>query len=335
MSSEGTLVYRPLLPGNAALRTLVWVDRQGREEVVAINPRNYSHPRLAPDGTRVALHYTDDRQNVDVWVWDFARSVWTHVTSDPTYVAEALWTPEGQRLIFASWRTGQIAPFWQPSNGAGTAEQIATLSGQNNIAPTRSADGRYLVIRASTGGSSYLALLDFADSLRGPRPVSRRVESTPLLQTEFEEYNADLSPDGRWIAYSSNESGAFDVHLRPFPEVTRGQWTVSHGGGTEPLWSRDGRELFYRSPDRGVMRVAVTPGADWTAGTPTSLFAGAAYWLAPVGNAAVARTYDVSPDGKRFLMLKNVEPDTPARRAPQIVVVQNWHEELKRLVPTK
>jgi eukaryotic-like serine/threonine-protein kinase len=333
VSATGTLVYGPPPEVTEALRTLVWVNRQGREEAIPVPPRRYGHPRLAPDGTRLALHYVGDNQNVDVWVWDFARGTWTRITSHPTIDTEPVWTLDGERLIFTSRRTGTIALFSQAANGAGTAEQLSLLSGQSNAAPALSPDGRHLVIRTASQGSSYLTMLDLGDSLRAPTSSSPGVRSTPLLQTEFEEYNAEISPDGKWMAYTSNESGAFEVHVRPFPDVTRGQWQVSNGGGTEPLWSRDGRELFYRGPNHGVMTVAVTPGAAWTAGPPRELFAAPTLMLGPIGNAAVSRTYDVAPDGKRFLMLKTVEPATRSRRAPHLVVVQHWFEELERLVP--
>lgn len=114
-----------------------------------------------------------------------------------------------------------------------------------------------------------------------------------------------------------------------------GLWQVSTAGGTEPLWARDGRELFYRNPKGAVMRVSITPGATWTAGTPTQLFEAPSYVLGPIGNAAVSRTYDVSPDSKRFLMMKNAEAPTQTATAPRIIVVQNWFEELKRLVPAR
>jgi serine/threonine-protein kinase len=152
------------------------------------------------------------------------------------------------------------------------------------------------------------------------------------VQTPFEEINAEISPDGRWLAYQSNSSGAFEVYVRPFPDVASGQYPVSTGGGTEPLWSRDSRELFYRDPKGAVMRVSIAQGPTWAAAKPTRLFEAAPYLLGESGRF-VFRSYDVSSDGKRFLMIRN--PDRPAEAEPpaRIVLVQNWFDELKRLVP--
>ena len=154
----------------------------------------------------------------------------------------------------------------------------------------------------------------------------RRVQ--PLVQTQFAELNGEISPDGRWLAYQSNDSGQFQIFVRPFPDVNKGQWQVSTAGGTQPLWARNGQELFYLAPDRTLMSVPVERGTTWTAGTPSKLIDAAV-----LPGPATARNYDVSPDGKRFLMIKTGRRDqTPAPAS--IVVVQNWHEELKRLVPT-
>jgi serine/threonine-protein kinase len=148
----------------------------------------------------------------------------------------------------------------------------------------------------------------------------------PLVQTQFSELNGEISPDGRWLAYQSNDSGQVEIFVRPFPEVNTGHWQVSTGGGTRPLWARNGQELFYLAPDGVLMSVPVERGTTWTAGTPAKLI------NAPYYGAGTARTYDVSPDGKRFLTIKQGGSDqTPPPTS--IVVVQNWLEELKHLVP--
>jgi serine/threonine-protein kinase len=147
----------------------------------------------------------------------------------------------------------------------------------------------------------------------------------PLVQTRFNELNGEISPDGRWLAYQSDESGGMQVYVRPFSGEAGGIRQMSTGGGTRPLWSRNGRELFYLSPAGTLMTVQITVGATWTAGTPMQLFEGA--YFSGAGTAAAGRTYDVSPDGNRFLMIKS------AGERKRIVVVQNWFEELKRLVP--
>ena len=154
-------------------------------------------------------------------------------------------------------------------------------------------------------------------------------EWTPLLQEEeYAEVNPQISPvDGRWMAYTSDESDQQEVYVRPFPDIDTGRWQVSTSGGSQPLWARSGEELFYLAPDGAVLRVAVDGTTTFKAGTPTQLFQG------PYFSGTVWRTYDVSPDGQRFLMIKEGFEDenfTP----PSLIVVQNWFEELKRLAPT-
>ena len=153
----------------------------------------------------------------------------------------------------------------------------------------------------------------------------------PLLQTPFLERNGEVSPNGRWLAYESNDSGEFEIFVRPFPDVNAGKWPVSTGGGTQPLWARNGQELFYVAPDGVLMSVPVGRGALLTAGTPIRLIEGQYYR----GTGNVARTYDVSLDGTRFLMIKQGGASEQPSPSPTIVVVQNWVEELKRRVPTK
>ena len=156
---------------------------------------------------------------------------------------------------------------------------------------------------------------------------TRRV--TPLLQTTFDERNGIVSPDGRWLAYESNSSGSFEIYVRPFPNVDGGQWLVSTAGGRQPLWARSGKELFYVGADGALLRAPVeASGTTWNAGTPMKLFEGRYV----TGSGTLLRTYDVSPDGQRFLMIK--APGTDAGTAvPALIVVQHWDEELKRLVP--
>ena len=161
-------------------------------------------------------------------------------------------------------------------------------------------------------------------------PVEPRLV-TPLLQTQFDERNGIVSPDGQWLAYESNSAGAFEIYVRPYPNVADGQWIVSTAGGTRPLWSRSGKELLYVGPDGALLRVPVeASGSTWNAGTPMKLLEGH-YFTSGEGNG---RTYDVSLDGSRFLMIKAPATD-PSAAPPALIVVQHWDEELKRLVPTK
>jgi serine/threonine-protein kinase len=150
------------------------------------------------------------------------------------------------------------------------------------------------------------------------------------VQTTFDELNGEVSPDGRWMAYQSNESGRDEIYVRPFPDANSGRWQISTGGGTRPLWTRSGKELFYLGPGGAVMSASVEGGSAFRAGNPTRLFE-RPYFPA---SEAPGRTYDVSPDGQRFLMVKVGGASGETAEATSIIVVQNWTEELKRLVPT-
>jgi serine/threonine-protein kinase len=154
----------------------------------------------------------------------------------------------------------------------------------------------------------------------------------PLVQTSYDELNPEFSPDGRWLAYESNESGRYEIYVRPFPNITGGRWLISTSGGTRPLWARNGHEIFYESSG-ALMRVPVMTGSTFAAGTPSKLF-DAPYFFGP-GVVGRGRTYDVSPDGRRFLMIKERSSVDEAAPSPRLIFVQNWREELKQRVPTR
>jgi len=313
LSRDGTLVY---VPGGmaAAQSTLVWMDRQGREEDLKAPARRYGTPRLSPDGARLAVV-----AGGDIWIWDLARETLTRFTFDPADDLYPVWTPDGRRLAFSSLRGGPANLFWQAADGTGPVERLT--EGPNEQSPHAfSPDGTRLLIREErpTTGAD-LALL----ALKG----ERRVET--LVQTPFTERNGEISPDGRWLAYQSDESGQFEVYVRPFLDANSGRWQISTGGGTRPLWARRGGELFYVAPANAVMRVPVEGGPTFRPGKPTKLFE-----APPIFTTGPGRNYDVSPDGQRFLMIKSSGSNQTAA-SPSIVVVQHWFEELKRLASTK
>jgi serine/threonine-protein kinase len=317
VSADGTLAY---VSGTASMPPeglLTWVDRRGVETPIAAPPRAYSQPRLSPDGKRVAVFTAD--QDLDIWLSDLGPTL-TRLTSGPGVEAFPVWTPDGHRVIFWSQSTSAGNVFWQAADGAGAAERLT--ESPNAQTPTGiSPDGRTLIFTetfAKTGADVMQLALD----------ETRRVSA--LVQTEFTERNGIISPDGHWLAYESNEnSGRFEIFVRPFPDVNRNRYQVSADGGTRPAWARSGRELIYVSPSGAVMAAGVARGPTWASTTPT-LVVKEGYMVAP-GNPG--RTYDISPDGQRFLMIK----DRPGSTAPSagLILVQHWVEELKRLVPMK
>ena len=320
ISRSGALVY---VPGGAggiggAQRTLVWVNRQGREEPIKAPPRAFALPRLSPDGTRVALDIRD--QESDIWVWDLARETLTRVTFDPGVDQFPVWTPDSRRIFFSSQRDGVGNLYSQAADNTGTVERLTT--GMNLQRPTSvSPDGtRVVLIETTPKTANDIALL----ALGGPSATSATTSGagTPttavsgqgrtdlLIHTTFREFNAEISPDGRWVAYESNEDGQNQVHVRPFPKVDTGHWQISTSGGTRPLWARSGRELFYLDGNGVLTAVPVqTGGAMFSAGNPAKLFDTRYY------SGTAGRTYDVSPDGQRFLMIRTARP--PSRPRPR------------------
>jgi serine/threonine-protein kinase len=321
VAGNGTLVY---VSGTVAdlgtLRTLVWVDRQGHETPIPAPPRAYVFPRLSPVGTRLAVFAQD--QESDIWLWDPGRTTLTQATFDPGFDSFPVWTPDGRRLIFTSDRGGARNLFWQAADGSGAVERLSE-SPHSQAAVEVSTDGRRLIFNETspkTGDDVMQMTLD----------GTRRV--TPLLQSSFAERNGVVSPDGRWLAYEANDSGRFEIYVRPFPEINSAHFRVSAAGGTRPLWTRSGQELFYVSPTGALMRVGVERGPSWASTTPTLLIK-EGYLMSPT--FSLGRTYDIAPDGQRFLMIKEGASAEQAAPPRSLIVVLHWVEELKRLVPTK
>lgn len=318
LSADGSLVY--VAGANPGVRrSLMWVDRDGREEPLDVPPRAYTSPRISPDGTKVALNLRDEEN--DIWIWDFARETLTRLTFDPGQDRFPLWSPDGRRIAFSSQRDKSRGnPFWQAADGTGTAERLAESDRQ--VFPTSfSPDGTRILVFGDAPGNPD----DDDVSVVNPQGEAR---ATPLLHTMFREQSAEVSPDGRWLAYTSNESGRDEVYVRPFPDVEKGRWQVSTGGGAWATWARNGRELFFRN-GAALMAVPVQTDQGFAAGNPKVVFEG--QYATPQGG----RPYDVSPDGRRFLMIKEGAATGDAAPQAQIILVQHWLEELKRLVPTR
>jgi len=316
VAHDGTLAYvSGAVEGTP--RTLLWVDREGRETPIPAPPRPYFLPALSPDGTRVAVFAND--QERDLWLWDLRRTTLTRLTATPGVDVVQVWTPDSRRLIFTSERAGVRNLFWQAADGAGAAERLT--ESPNTQYPTGvSPDGRRLIFAdefPETANDVMAIELD----------ATRRV--TPLVQSPFIERNGTVSPDGRWLAYEANDSGQFEIYVRPFPAVNDGRWQVSTNGGTRPIWTRSGQELVYVSLTGAIMGVGVARDASWAATKPRPLVK-EGYFTIP---SWWGRSYDVAPDAQRFLMIKEGGADGVAA-PPTIVVVQRWVEELKRLVPT-
>ena len=317
VSGEGTLVY---WPGDAVEASFlgavgggrpVWVDRTGQATPIGENRRDVMNPRLSPDNTRLAMTVLTD-EGRDVWVDDLERGTSTRLTTDGTSQFPA-WSLDGERVYFGSTNPDARGLYSRTADGSGEPETL--LTGEQAMVPfSWTPDGQVLTFLEA--GDIWTVSLD------GDR--------SSYLVSSFYEGNHDLSPDGRWMAYNSNESGQAEVYIQRYPDLGD-KVTISTGGGAEPLWSHDGRELFYRNltGDR-MMVVAVMTEPTLRVSRPEVLFEGQ-YTQGPQGGL----NYDVSADGQRFVMLSAAQEDdaeaTPTNAT--LVLVENWFQELQRLVP--
>jgi Tol biopolymer transport system component len=273
-------------PAGGVQGRLTWFDRQGKIVGTAGEPGLYRTLTISPDGKRIAFERNDPQtQNRDIWLLDIANGTTTRFTSDPGWEAFPTWSPDGRRIVFTSNRSGVYDLYQKASNGAGQ-EELLYQSSEGKGPTSWSPDGKFLIYY-SLGQPTHLRLLPVAG------PADRK--PTVPVDPQFSSITGRFSPDGRWIAYSSNESGKNEVSVRPFDAATGSVGNpviVTSGGGRVPLWRGDGREIFYLTPDGTATAMEVSAGAAFQGGVPKALFkvpAGVVFW-------------DAAPDGTRFVM---------------------------------
>ena len=237
LSDEGTLVYIPQRLANQ--RELVSVDRKGKEYPLGTEPRPYSGPRISSDDKRVALQ-VDDPPNPELWFYDIERDSQVRLTHNTVPDRSAIWTPDGERVVFSSTRNeNKFDLYRKKSDGTGEVELLASEPG-NLFAASVSADGLHVLFSRVNRDGVDIGVV----SVEGERTQKL------ILHENFKEHSPEISPNGKWMAYQSDESDQWEIYVRPFPEVNEGKWKVSNNGGSEPGWAPDGRELFYRDGDR-------------------------------------------------------------------------------------
>ena len=325
-SDSGTLIYIPekQTQGSQATvlsgRTLIWVDRNGREERLDAPPNMYHHPDLSPDGTKVAVNIGFN----SIWIWDLMQKTLVRLTFEGVSLTP-VWTPDGKRIVFYSSGRGggdKSGIFWRAADGTGEDEQLASAT--NFTFPyCWSSDGKALIGTESPDGQMFDI---WTLSLEGDHLVK------PLLNKDYLVSQPRISPNGRWIAYISSKTQREEVYVRPFPDVDKGQWQISTTGGDTPLWSPDGGELFYMSGDAVVAIPVNTEDQSFQIlGNPKVLFRGPYACLTK--NVSDAISWDISPDGKRFLMIKEADPPASDAVSRKIIFVTNWFKELKEKAP--
>ena len=313
VSDNVRLVYASGTAGGRLARSLLWVNREGRETPIPAPVRAYAQARVSPDGTRVLVDARDQEQ--DLWVWTLPDGPLTRLTFDAGADSYGNWTPTGDRIVFSSTRGGRMSVWWKAADGTGVAERVGGSENSQWVTAV-TPDGTRVIARSQVPDREVdLVVLPLAG------------DSAPetLVGTPFSEANAALSPDGAWVAYQSDESGTVEVYVRPFPDATASRTLVSTVGGSQPVWAPDGSELFYLEGTQ-LMAVPVQTETGFPYGSPERLFDAPYYFESP------GRNYDVAPDG-RFLMIKDTDQLDGGGASPAITVVLNWHQELLQRVP--
>lgn len=305
VSETGVVAY---YSGESGLNSQpTWYDRTGTKQGTIGEPGNYLKPAISPDGLTLAVDRLDSLSGAyDVWLYDLARGTPSRLTFDPKQDGYPVWSPDGTHVAFSSNRNGHYDLYRKPA-GTGGKEEVLVESPVDKFASDWSRDGRYLIYYQIDPKTKYDIWVLPLDGDRKP---------FPLLASEFNEHRTTLSPDGKWLAYTSDETSTDEIYVQSFPSLGN-KWKVSVNGGTRPIWSHDGKELFYIAADRKLMAATVKAGAKFETGKPAALFE---------VRQSTTRFYDVSPDGRRFLLIDPFpEPPTP----PMTLLV-NWTAAMKR-----
>jgi WD40 repeat protein len=317
VSDNGTLVYtRGLATGKLEL---VWVARDGKAEPVDPDWQGtFGEPSVSPDGRRLTVSllpdttYDGTEQKSDIWIRRLDRGPPIKLTLEGKSDNYSTWSPDGRSVTFTSNAAGAFDLWTKRADGSRQA--VLQLHDKRSAFGARwSPDGEWLVFRTDRAKAG-------AGDILGIRPGIDTV-AVPLVATRFTENAPAISPDGRWLAYSSNESGQWNIYVVPFPNTTATRWAVSTGGGTEPLWSHSGKELFYRDIAGNMVAVQVQSAPTFAVGRSTVLFPAGVYL-----SFARGVQYSVAPDDRRFLMIRQVASSVP----DELIVVDNWFEELKQ-----
>jgi eukaryotic-like serine/threonine-protein kinase len=303
-SSSGLLVAQRNADSGAS--QVLWFDRKGQQIGIALNPGIYGNIMLAPNGKMAASDTTDPvSQNTDIWTYDLETRGAKRLTFDPALDSLPIWSPDGSRTVFASNRELKFDLYLKDTNG-GQEEKIIPQDGPDRFPTDWSRDGKYVIY--GRGPDLWFVTLP-------------ELRATQFLKASSTLKSGRFSPDGKWVAYASNESGHWEIYVTSFPEA-HGKWQVSNTGGDQPRWRSDGKELFYLSNDSKIMSVPVKTGSNFDAGTPTVLFQANPREMFATSELF---SYDVSNDGQKFLINTQLKTEmTP------MSVVLNWNAKLSK-----
>ena len=321
VAPNGTLLYVPGEVHGAAWE-VVWVTRDGMATPVdsawSFVPTGSGGIAISPNGRRLAVSIAASNSD-DIWVKQLDRGPFTRLTFEGANVRPT-WSDDGEFIFYASRvdvGTGDARR--RRADGTGSAEVLLEATERvEEVVPVPGTDRMIVRLGSIPGGGVFLAERGVGDSALSPL----------LASPAFDELSPALSPDGRWLAYASTESGRYEVYVRPFPDVDAGRWQVSRDGGTEPLWARSGRELFYRSANGDLVAVTVHAGTSFETGEQRVLFSTSAYWSSP-GHAQ----YDLTPDDRRFVFIRAKGSQDPGAQSSTAVLVLNWLSELQAGAP--
>jgi len=323
VSETGLLLYQ----GGAVDNQLAWYDRGGRLLDTVGAPGPVMDPAISPDEKSVVFRRQGLGGRTDLWLRNLTRGAEQRLTTDASFNRAPIWSPKGDRLVFTSSRGGAIGDLYQRAADGTGHDELLLATGLDKVPTQWSRDGRFIMYMTASGNEPRDIWVLPMDGSGGPKPGTQA--ATLLLHSEFNESHGQLSPDNRWLAYSSDESGQPEVYVRPFP-AGEGKWRVSLSGGEQPRWRGDGKELFFVGADGKMMAVGVKVEAPSEHGSKPSFEPAApqALFQAHLANSSRALfEYDVTADGKRFLL--NTVADGSAS-GPLLNVVVNWDAGLKK-----
>jgi Tol biopolymer transport system component len=326
-ASNGTFAYIPGGTVGGASNPIEWMDRTGKISALRAQPSNWSNPAFSPDGRRLAIDINDGRQT-DVWVYEWDRDTLSRLTFDAANDWAPVWTPDGQRIVFASNRADKIGResnlYWQRADGAGEVHRLTEST--NFQAPSSwHPTGRFLAFVESLQSPSIMILPIEGDEAAGWKAG----KPTVFLDTPANEYQARFSPDGKWLAYMSNESGQNEVYVRPFPGPG-GKWQISTDGGSNPLWSQTRPELFYVRDQRIMVATYAADRDSFRADRPRQISETS---LLPLRAGSTLRMLDLHPDGQRFALATRREAS--AVKQDKVIFIFNFFDELRRIAPAR